>query len=201
MALRLRTERNESRTDKELLDEYIASGVPDILGILYGRYIYLVYGVCLKYFKNREHSQDAVMDIFEKVLAVLRTHKVINFKSWLYVLTKNYCLMELRSSDKIRRETVNIDNHEYLFMENVAELHPIDRKDDNIDKILELCIEKLKEEQKECIRLFYYDNKCYREIARKMDIDEKKVKSLLQNAKRNLRICIDGKYEGQEGSY
>jgi len=195
MALGLQGKKNENRSDGQLIDDYLSSGKLDAVGILYGRYMDLVYGVCLKYFKNKEQSQDAVMEIFEKLVTELGRHKVENFRSWLYVLTKNYCLMELRSSKKDINKVINIEDHEYLFMENDFEMHPVDKSDINNNEILEKCIEALKEDQRNCIRLFYYDNKCYREIADLMKMDEKKVKSHLQNAKRNLKICMEENYE------
>ena len=195
MALGLQKKKNENRNDGELIGDYLSSGKLDSLGILYGRYIDLVYGVCLKYFKNREKSKDAVMEIFEKLVTELGKHKVENFRSWLYVLTKNYCLMELRSSKKEINKVINIEDHSYLFMENDFQMHPVDTGDINNDEVLEKCIEQLKEAQKKCIRLFYYENKCYREIAGLLEMDEKKVKSHLQNAKRNLKICMEENYE------
>jgi RNA polymerase sigma factor (sigma-70 family) len=195
MGLGLQKIKNKNLSDEQLIDDYLSSGKPDALGILYSRYIDLVYGVCLKYFKNRERSQDAVMEIFEKLVIELERHKVENFRSWLYVLTKNHCLMELRSSKKDIHKVINIEDHGYLFMENDFQMHPVDKSDINNDEVLEKCIEQLKEDQRNCVRLFYYDNKCYREIAEKLKMDEKKVKSHLQNAKRNLKICMEKNYE------
>ncbi|MEA1887582.1 MAG: sigma-70 family RNA polymerase sigma factor [Bacteroidota bacterium] len=195
MALSLQGKKKDNRSDKELIDDYLSSGKLDALGILYERYLELIYGVCLKYFKNREQSQDAVMEIFEKIVTELAKHRVENFKSWLFVLTKNHCLMELRSSKKDINKVINIEDHEYLFMENDFELHPVDRGNINNNEVLENCIDQLKRDQKNCIRLFYYENKCYREIAGILKIEEKKVKSHLQNAKRNLKNCMDENYE------
>ncbi len=196
MALRLQRKRKDNSSDGELLRAYRLTGNLEILGVLYSRYIDLVYGVCLKYFKNREMSQDAVMEIFEKLIKELEKHQVNNFRSWLHVLTRNYCLMILRSLRKDISITVDIEDNEYLFMENNQELHPVDRGDAK-EEALEYCMEQLKEDQRECIKLFYYENKCYREIAEKMSINEKKVKSHLQNAKRNLKICMDRDDERQ----
>lgn len=191
MALGLQRKGKANISDRELIDDYLSSGRLDSLGILYGRYINLVYGVCLRYFKNREESQDVVMDIFEKLISELGRHKVENFKSWLYVLTKNHCLMTLRSLKKDINKEINIEDHAYMFMENDFDLHPVDRSDINNNEILERCIEQLKKNQRDCIRLFYYENRCYREIAVLLEMDEKKVKSYLQNARRNLKICME----------
>ena len=86
-----------------------------------------------------------------------------------------------------------------LFLWKISSvLHPIDEDEPDLEKALADCIEKLKDEQKECIRQFYYENRCYNEIAVNMGLDEKKVKSHLQNAKRNLKLCLEEKHVGQE---
>ncbi len=182
----------QDKSDEELLENFQNSGNLDVLGDLYSRYMHLVYGVSLKYFGDRDDAQDAVMHIFEKLIHDLPRHEVQNFKSWLYVLTKNHCLMEIRSrkSADNRLEGFKIEQE---FMESDEEMHPIDRADSSIEDALKECIEQLKTEQKECIELFYYQKLCYQEIAKKLNMEEKKVKSYLQNGKRNLKICLEDK--------
>jgi RNA polymerase sigma-70 factor, ECF subfamily len=186
-----RREANES--DEELSAEFTLTGDLDRLGELYSRYMHLVYGVCLKYLKTREESADAVMIIFEKLITEIPKQKIDNFRSWLHVVTKNYCLMQLRSQKSKNERMKDWMNDTIVFMENSTVLHPLDEDGPDIDKILEECIENLKMEQKECVRHFYYENLCYKEIAALMVLDENKVKSHLQNAKRNLKICVEEK--------
>ena len=155
--------------------------------------MHLVYGVALKYLGERESAQDAVMQIFEKLIPDLPRQEVRNFKSWLYVISKNHCLMELRSR-KSRDQKADSIKTELEFMESGGEMHPIDEDSDSLEDALKACIEKLKDEQKQCIRMFYYEKRCYREIALTLNMEEKKVKSLLQNGKRNLKICLEGTY-------
>ena len=184
--------KHQDQSDEELLVIFQNSGSLDVLGELYSRYMHLVYGVSLKYLGDRDDAQDAVMNIFEKLVTDLPRHEVQNFKSWLYVITKNHCLMEFRSrkiADK-RLEGLKIEQQ---FMESVDEMHPIDREDSSIEDALKECIEQLKAEQKQCIDLFYYQKLCYQEIAEKLYMEEKKVKSYLQNGKRNLKICLERK--------
>lgn len=182
----------QDKTDEELLGKFQHSGNLDVLGELYSRYMHLVYGVSLKYLGDRDDAQDAVMHIFEKLITDLPRHEVQNFKSWLYVLAKNHCLMEIRSGKSAdnRLEGLKIEQD---FMESGEEMHPIDKEDNSIEDALKECIEQLKNEQKECIDLFYYQKLCYQEIAEKLNMKEKKVKSYLQNGKRNLKICLEGK--------
>ncbi len=167
------------------------------MGILYSRYMHLIYGVCLKYLKNREDAKDAVMQIFDKLIVELRQHEIKQFKPWLYVITKNYCLMQLRSQKTTERRINNYKIEHITSVESTIELHPIDKEDAENDLHLKECIENLSDEQKKCIRQFYFENKCYREIAESLKIDEKNVKSHLQNGKRNLKICLEKRNETQ----
>ena len=191
MTLRIESDSERNVADMKMLEKYLLSGDLEILGSVYSHYMQLVYGVCLKYLKDRDEAQDAVMGIFEKLITEIEKHKVENFRSWLYVLTRNYCLMKLRS-DKREKERFRRMRYENSgFMENSFDVHPIDKERGIDDGLLEECIERLKEKQMQCIRLFYYEKRCYQEIADLLSVDEKKVKSHLQNAKRNLKICLE----------
>lgn len=173
--------------EQELLKEYRDTGNLEILGILYERYMPLVFGLCLKYFKDEEQSKDAVMQIFEELVKKLKIHEVSNFKNWLYTLARNHCLMNIRSSSK--HEFVQIEEN---FMENDAFVHlDIDETRENKLHTMEKCIDKLPSEQKDTISLFYLEQKCYKEVADITGYDLNKVKSYIQNGKRNLKICIE----------
>ena len=180
-------EKYKRLTDNELVLQYKGSGELAVVGELYNRYMSLVFGVCLKYLKDREESRDAVMQIFEKLVSSLRDHDVANFKSWLYATSKNHCLMQLRA-----RKGKNFEEISASFMESGAEMHLEDGSEleSNLSK-LENCIEQLTEEQKSCVRLFYIQQKCYKEIVALTGFDDNKVKSYIQNGKRNLKICMD----------
>lgn len=182
--------KHSNSTDEELLRLFRQNGNLDTLGALYSRYMHLVYGVSLKYLGNREDARDAVMQIFEKLIIDLPGQEVRNFKSWLYVLTKNHCLMQIRSKKSAdgRLEAYKIERE---FMESEQELHPIDEEDQSVEEALKNCIAQLKMEQKQCIELFYYEKLCYQEISERLGMNEKKVKSYLQNGKRNLKICLE----------
>lgn len=186
------------KSDAQLISEFSSTGDLEILGELYSGYLHLVYGVCLKYLKNREESQDAVMQIFEKLITDIPKQKIDNFRNWLHVVTRNFCLMKLRADKSQELKLREWSSDPGNFMENGSGLHPIDRDDIDTDTALADCIEKLKDEQKECIRQFYYENRSYSEIASNLGFDEKKVKSYLQNGKRNLKLCLEEKNEKEK---
>lgn len=175
--------------EADLLLQYKSTGSLKVLGILYEPYMPLVYGVCLKYLKDESESEDAVMHIFEQLVTKLRVHSVANFKSWLYSLARNYCLMALRSHNKIN--TISID--ENPFMENDAFMHQPSGEDilETQLRLMEECIEHLNAEQQICVRLFYLEQKCYKDITTITGYDLNSVKSYIQNGKRNLKICME----------
>jgi RNA polymerase sigma-70 factor (ECF subfamily) len=186
----LKNNQPKNESDEALLKSYLKTGNMETLGELYSRYLHLVYGVCLKYFADRDKSQDAVIDIFEKMVNDVERFEIKTVKGWLYVITKNHCLMELRKESTDRKRTDKFLSSE--FMESTSQLHPIDEPDaSDKEKPLHDCIEKLKTEQRKCISLFYFENKCYKEIAHKLKTSEQKVKSGIQNGKRNLKNCIE----------
>jgi len=201
MLFRSRVRDSHTTTDEELLSEFRTGGDLKVLGELYSRYMHLVYGVCLKYLKNNDEAKDGVMQIFEKLITEVTRHNIINFRSWLHVVTKNYCLMQIRSARSAREKLSEWLNDPEIFMENLVELHPLDEGEEvrsALNAAIEDCIKKLNEDQRSCIRQFYFEDRCYREISGNLGMDEKKVKSHLQNGKRNLKICLEQKNVGKE---
>jgi RNA polymerase sigma factor (sigma-70 family) len=91
--------------DQELLDHYYADGNTRWLGLLLSRYTLLLFGVSMKYLKNEEEAKDAVQYVFLKALTEIPKYKVTWFKSWIYMITRNHCLMVLRS-DRWRNITI-----------------------------------------------------------------------------------------------
>lgn len=181
---------SDQTTDKELVAAFKQSGDTNYLSTLYQRYMDLVFGVCLKYFKDAERCKDAVMDIYEELNTKLKQHEVDNFKGWLHVVARNYCLMQLRSPRNMKTTEFNAD-----FMQSAENTHlngEVLEKESNFVK-LEQCLDTLTEEQKQSVRLFYLENKCYNEIAEITGYDWNKVRSYIQNGRRNLKLCMDEK--------
>ena len=161
--------------------------------MLFERYTHLVFGVCMKYLKNTCDAEDALMGIFEKLMTDLKKHEVKDFKNWLYRVSKNHCLMQIRKRNLYSR--VNEEIHKDLkqeFMENVFEGHlPLEGKDvEGILISLHDTINALGEEQKKCIELMYLEKKTYREISEITGYSLNQVKSAIQNGKRNLKKML-----------
>jgi RNA polymerase sigma factor (sigma-70 family) len=175
-------------SDEELLIQFKTTHEQKPLSELFLRYTSMLYGVCLKYLKNRDEAKDLVMQLYEKLHIKLQNNEIGHFKSWLYVTVRNECLMYLRS--RKGKTTQEINEH---FMEKVLPLHPYEEPstelEGNLDK-LEKCIDELTIEQKQCVQLFFFQEKCYKDINSITGFDIGKVKSHIQNGKRNLKICM-----------
>jgi RNA polymerase sigma-70 factor (ECF subfamily) len=178
---------SHSASDAELVAAYRASGDLTILAALYQRYMDLLYPVCLKYLGEPETAKDAVMNIFEELAQKLLKYEVDNFKGWLYTLAKNHCLMQLRSTRRIKSSEFDPDH-----MQTGEEVHlnGVFEKEQQLDK-LSKCLETLSSEQKTVVELFYLQRKCYKEIEAMTGIEWNKVRSYIQNGRRNLKICMD----------
>jgi RNA polymerase sigma factor (sigma-70 family) len=181
------TSKNRSVTDDDtLVNRFRLTGDLHTLAELYERFMDLCYAVCLKYLQDSPKAQDAVMDIFYELSRSLPRHEVKNFRGWLYTVAKNHCLMKLRL-EKNNISALDDGN----FMQLADETHH--EEDNDLESQIETmnrCIERLSNEQREAVELFYKQNKCYNEISSITGRDWNKVRSLIQNARRNLKICM-----------
>jgi RNA polymerase sigma-70 factor (ECF subfamily) len=183
-------ERNKIKksTDEELVVLFQRKKDKNIVGELFNRYYHMVYGVGLKYLKNSAEAEDITMQVFEDLFEKLLKNEVRNFKSWLYRLTANECLMKLRKGKKT--STTEIETLEYKLEANSEDAELSQKKEEELTN-LEAGIESLKEEQKLCIKLFYLEELSYTEIADKTEFTLKQVKSFIQNGKRNLKMKLE----------
>jgi RNA polymerase sigma-70 factor (ECF subfamily) len=174
-------------TDAELVSLYRKEADLNVLGKLYQRYMDLIYGVCLKYLKDPEAAKDAVINIYEELISKLKQHEVSHFKSWLYTLSRNHCLMQLRKEKG--RNTVEIAE-KFMQSEEMLHLDSVMEKESQLNS-MEKCLEQLSDEQKSCVTLFYLQGKCYNEITELTGIEWNKVRSFIQNGRRNLKLCME----------
>jgi RNA polymerase sigma factor (sigma-70 family) len=176
-------------TDQELLDHWYADRTNEWLGILLQRYTLLLFGVCMKYIKQEEEAKDCVQQIFVKIITELPKYKVEYFKSWIYTIARNHCLMKLR--DQHGRSAVLSDTMLAAWDEEPEKNKHLEK-----DQLLEMMgqsLEELGKEQKLCVTLFYLEKKSYQEIAETTRFSLLQVKSYIQNGKRNLKLLMEKK--------
>ena len=178
-------------SDNELLEKFYESGDNEWLGILLQRYTLLLLGVCIKYLKNEELAKDSVQQIFFKVINELKKYRIIYFKSWLYMVARNHCLLQLRNKNGKTIISLNENFSEENFLLN-------EKKEKEIWlNAMEESLNFLNEEQRTCISLFYLQKKSYNEISFVTKLSAMQVKSNIQNGKRNLKILIENKMKQQ----
>lgn len=175
------------KEDKELLEFYYADQNNEWLGILLQRYTVLLLGVCMKYLKNEEDARDGVQQVFLKVLHELPKYKVAYFKSWLYMVAKNHCLMKLRGKNKY---TYEINEQLLASPEDSLDMMAAIEKEKNLNQVAAALL-NLNKEQQECVSMFYLEKKSYQQIASVTGYSLMQVKSHIQNGKRNLKIQME----------
>ncbi len=172
-------------TDQELLQQFHASHDNELLGALLQRYTLLLFGVCMKYLKNEEAAKDVVQQVFLKAIQELHKYKVDYFKSWIYMVAKNHCLMQFRNKSN---QTKEINERLLVADEDVKEAH---LEKEQMLNSMESALQELNVEQRVCVQLFYLEKKSYSEITEQTSYSLLQVKSYIQNGKRNLKIIIE----------
>ena len=175
--------------DQELLEKYYSSHDNELLGVLLQRYTLLLLGVCMKYLKNEEEAKDSVQQVFLKAITELKKYRVDYFKSWLYMIARNHCLMKLRDRHgKIPKE---LSDNLPVADDTLLQADYIQK--DRVLSYMETALNELSGEQKTCVTLFYLQKKTYQEISSDTGFSLLQVKSYIQNGKRNLKILVEKK--------
>jgi RNA polymerase sigma-70 factor (ECF subfamily) len=173
--------------DDVLLAAFIETGDAAVFGELYMRYMPLVYGLCLKYLGNAADAEDATMELFELLISKIAGHRIRNFRTWLWSVARNHCLGRLRREKRAVR--VDFDDR---VVESAPLLHLLSEGgSETALTALEMCMEKLPERQKEALTMFFIEKRSYADIAETTLGEVRRVKSYIQNGKRNLRICLE----------
>lgn len=184
----MNTQHHADRTDQELLDRYYETHDREWLGLLLQRYTVLLLGLCMKYLKNEEEAKDCVQQVFLKTLAELDKYRVTYFKSWLYQVAKNQCLMKIR--EEKGKQPAPLPDQAMAWEESESPALMLQEKEIQLER-LKACLEQLNPEQRQCITLFYLDRKSYQEISAATGFTLLQVKSHLQNGKRNLKMLFE----------
>lgn len=186
----MKAEEYQHYTDQELLEQFYTDQNNEWLGILLQRYTLLLLGVSMKYLKNEEEAKDSVQQIFLKVIQELQKYKVEYFKSWLYMVAKNHCLMKIR--ERTGKATIEINDRLQGTPTEETDFQALIQNNHTLD-LLEHALKELNKEQQQCVTLFYLHKKSYQEVSEETGYNMLQVKSFIQNGKRNLKILIETK--------
>lgn len=180
-----------------MLQQFYSDQDNEWLGMLLQRYTLLLLGVCMKYLKNEEEARDSVQQIFLKVIQEMQKYKVEYFKSWLYMVAKNHCLMIIR--ERQGKQVVEITDRTNLVNEEKDKKQF--QEEDLTMELMAQSLKELNEEQQQCVTLFYLQKKSYQEVSDLTGFTLLQVKSYIQNGKRNLKLLIEKKLSLKNGDH
>ena len=181
--------------DYQLLSHFYSDRDNQWLGILLQRYTLVLFGVCMKYLKNEEEAKDSVQQIFLKTITELNKYKVEYFKSWLFMVAKNHCLMKIR--EKQGKKSADIRENLLVTESDPFSVNVHIEKDRHLE-MMNASLKELNQEQKQCVILFYLEKRSYQEIALQTGYSMMQVKSYIQNGKRNLKQALERKINTPE---
>lgn len=192
------TARFVDMTDEALCQAFTDSGNRAYIGELYRRYGHLVYGACMKMLKNQEASKDLLSVIFEKLIHKIPEANIQQFNAWIHSVTRNECLMLMRKEknyenfkDNIRQIEENTPIFAPRYADNTQIGKALTIKAVDREEMVIEAIKLLNEEQQTCIKLFYFEDKSYKDIVAVTGYTGKQVKSYLQNGKRKLKQLLE----------
>jgi len=195
LIFRNKNNRWQNMGDDALLASYRKSGEMEVIEELFNRYGHLVLGVCLKYLKSEDEAKDACMQIFEKLISELKHTEVLQFKSWIHAVTRNHCLLHIRKIISVEeKKNGYLKNFSLDFVDFWMEMNHTYEAELEM-KNLHLSMEKLDADQRQCLDLVYFQDKSYQEVSAITGFDLNKVKSYVQNGKRNLKIILGKHHE------
>jgi RNA polymerase sigma-70 factor (ECF subfamily) len=180
-------------SDAELLQHFRKTEDSKWLGWLFERYSLLVFGVCMKYLRNATDAQDATQHVFEKAFGEVGKYEIPFFKSWIYSVAKNHCLMQLRSRSSKPGTTDELPEETSAELLTDQELKMKELLMEEQSHHLKAALHELNPEQRICVEMFYLEKSSYHEIETKTGFSFSQVKSHIQNGKRNLRIILEKK--------
>jgi RNA polymerase sigma-70 factor (ECF subfamily) len=153
----------------------------------------MVLGVCIKYLKNKSEAQDTTQQVFEKAFKELGKYEIPYFKSWIYTVARNICLMKLRSQSILPESIDEVSDipDDNSLLEQELKL----REDLKEAQLMQLhdAMTQLSNEQNTCLKKFYFEKKSYQIIQEETGYSFQQVKSHIQNGKRMLKVLLDKK--------
>jgi len=168
-------------TDEQLVRLFVETQRNSFFEELYERYADKVYRKCLSFVKDQARAEDFTHDIFIKLILRVGTFKeTAKFSTWLFSITYNYCMDQLRIIKKEAEEALDDE---------------IDIADDSEDPIeiemeahqLRKALDQINPDEKTILLMKYQDNFSIKEIADTFGLTESAVKMRLKRTKEKLR--------------
>ena len=151
----------------------------DVITTVYHRQVGMVYRICFTYMKNAADAEDAVQDVFVKLMRynpALESEE--HEKAWLIRCAINVCKNMLR---KKSRQEGNIDDYHHLHSE----------EENQVDQTLTAVL-ALPDKYKHVVYLYYYEGYDSTEIAKMLHKSASTIRSNLMRARILLKETLKG---------
>jgi RNA polymerase sigma factor (sigma-70 family) len=168
-------------TDEQLARLYVDTQRNTFFEELYERYADKVYRKCLSFVKDKAKAEDFTHDIFMRLILRIGTFKETSkFSTWLFSITYNYCMDQLRLNKKMAEDelTETID---------VAEESEDNEEIEMDTKRLRKVLEGIPPAERTILLMKYQDDFSIKEIADTFGLTESAVKMRLKRTKEKLR--------------
>jgi len=174
----------ELRTDEELVRMFIITQRNLYFEELYERYSDRVYRKCLSFVKDEAKAEDFTHDIFLKLIFKLSSYNEnARFSTWLYSITYNYCMDQLR----INKKRAEVYADESLEVADDTDLNTMFEEPEVEIRRLKKAMERLTTEEKSILMMKYQDDLSIREISDVFNITESATKMRLLRSREKLR--------------
>ncbi|MEM6726798.1 MAG: sigma-70 family RNA polymerase sigma factor [Bacteroidota bacterium] len=176
-------------TDEQLISEYQTHHNPACIAELYQRYQLLILGISYQVLENPAESEDLLNEVFIKLIH----HKssIQHFRNWVYTTTKNLAIDKKRRRNRYRETIKQASQAKEPSYTSLAPLsNPEGVGGDSRLKKIKQALHTLPLAQRQCLELFYLQEKTYKEIHSLTGMSLKKIKSHIQNGKRRLKLSL-----------
>lgn len=163
---------------------------------LYTMHVDMVYRIAMMYMKEPAAAEDAVQDVFVKLMEWLaRGHfeDGEHVKHWLIATTKNTCLDELRRQKRHRTEPLeHEDGTDAVKVGNVRAVWQQGQgpEGERLRQVHEALMD-LPEKYRLVVYLFYFEGYSSAEIAEMLHVNHGTVRSRLRIARRRMKLLLE----------
>jgi RNA polymerase sigma-70 factor (ECF subfamily) len=182
-------------SDEEIVAEYLSTQNVAYFDVLYRRYSTKIFGKCISLLKNEMQAQDAMQDIFMKILLNLSKFSgKSKFSTWIYSITYNFCIDLIRKKKKDKS----------ILVDDISRVH--DTPDDDIEdrflletsvNRLKVVLEKIPIDDKSVLMMKYQDDMSIREIGEVLDKSESAIKMKIKRAKQKFKLIHSELYSAE----
>lgn len=185
--------------DFNLIDKAIKDKDQQAFAFLMDRYRKPVYHMILKMVRNVDDAEDLTIEAFAKAFKNLhRFKKDYTFSTWLFRIATNNSIDFIR---KKRLQTMSLDSS---YKDDAGEPVSIDVEDKNLNpqeeaiksqkiELIQMFVTKLPAKYQRLVRLRYFQELSYDEIARELEAPLGTVKAQLHRARELLYDLVKGK--------